>query len=183
MTKHVQLSLVDGIVPVKIVVNNDDKIEHSICAHSLLRDITIRMPPRATSLKRIWNPRNSLPDGNGFRIAPIHQCHSKFDLKLTNNHEHSEGLPRVFHLRQEFRRKAERECDFRWLVKVGFQYVPVHKKASIIRPNSNINAEHTLVENEEALENLQLMLVCHSPSHLVMQFLIRERWLCLKTLV
>lgn len=56
-----QGSLIDG------VVSRIGKDQHAIFSaeqrstHSRPREITKRMPPRATSLKRMWKPRNSEP--------------------------------------------------------------------------------------------------------------------------
>lgn len=60
-----QHPLVDRVVPA--THNNNAVSTHARrpppahATHSLLRDITMRMPPRATSRKRMWNPRNSFP--------------------------------------------------------------------------------------------------------------------------
>lgn len=60
---------------------------------------------------------------------------------VSNHEEHAIRLPGVFDLWKEVGSEAERECDFRWLIKVGL--------------------ENVLVEDEEALQDLEFMLVGH----------------------
>ena len=82
---------------------------------------------------------------------------------VADDEEHAERLLRVLDLGQEVGREAERERDLRRLVEVRL--------------------EDVLVEDEEALEHLQLVLVWHGAPDLVVQLLVGERHLGLEALV
>ena len=116
----------------------------------------------------------------------------KGTCRRTDDEEQPEWLVRVLDLRQERRREAERQGDLRRLVKVRLEDVPE------LVPNFSIQSYHVqleekavlkeksgdaLVENEEALEDLQLVLVEHRLPDLVVQLLVRERLLRLQALV
>lgn len=63
--------------------------------HSLFLEPTIRIPPRATSLNRIWNPRNSLPMQD-----PISSKQDRTEMRIpTNDNKHSKRLLRILDLR------------------------------------------------------------------------------------
>ena len=80
-----------------------------------------------------------------------------------NHHEHTKRLIWVLDVWQEPAIQAEGKRDFGWLVEVGL--------------------EDVLVEDEERLENLEVVLVRDCLPDLVVQLLVRERSLCLESLV
>jgi hypothetical protein len=55
------------------------------------------MPPRATSLKRIWKPLNSFPE----RVSVF--AKGKNYYLLTNGKEYAKGWCWIFNLRKEIR--------------------------------------------------------------------------------
>ena len=117
----------------------------------------------------------------------------KGTCRRTDDEEQPEWLVRVLDLRQERRREAEREGDLCRLVKVRLEDVPAMvpifsiqsyhvqlEEKAILKGKKNGDA---LIENEEALEDLQLVLVEHRLPNLVVQLLVRERLLRLQALV
>lgn len=83
-------------------------------AYSLFRDITMRIPPRATSRKRIWNPRKSFP------IKRVRRTDEEARwVTLTNDEEHPKWLLRVLDLGKEIGRQTEGQCHLGWLIEVG----------------------------------------------------------------
>lgn len=82
---------------------------------------------------------------------------------IANDEEHPKWRHGVFDFRQEIGREAEGQRDFRGLVKVGLQDV--------------------LVEDQEAFQHLELMLIGHCTANLVVEVGIVEGLNCLQTLV
>ena len=115
--KNVQHPLVNRVIP-------DNKSSRQIResqengTYSLFLDITIRIPPRATSRNRIWNPLKSFPT---FHISEVSR-RKQLDLgrKHTDYDKHSERLPWVLNLWQEIWGKAKGESYFCRLVEIGF---------------------------------------------------------------
>ena len=98
----------------------------------------------------------------------------------TNNEEQAERLLRVLHLREEVRCKTEGERDLRRLVEVRLEDVPAARVNMLAPTAKRIDS---LVEDQEALQHLQLVLVrCRAPD-LVVQLVVRQRLLRLQTLV
>jgi hypothetical protein len=99
---------------------------------------------------------------------------------ISDDDEHSERLIWILDLGQKFGCQAERQCDLGWLVEVRLQNVPAHMSAT---DQSKCLKKKSLVEDKEALENLQILLVQNCPSNFVIQLGIRQGLRGLKTLV
>jgi hypothetical protein len=82
---------------------------------------------------------------------------------IANNEEHPEWRHRVLDFRQEIGCEAERQRNLCGLVEVGLQDV--------------------LVEDQEAFQHLELMLVWHCAANLVVEVGVVEGLDCLQTLV
>jgi len=82
----------------------------------------MRIPPRATSRNRIWNPLKSFPTS---RILEVSTRVKESELrKHTDDEEHPKRFLWILDLWQEVWSEAEGESYFGRLVEVGFQYMP-----------------------------------------------------------
>ena len=114
--KNVQHSLVNRVIPNEKRIRQLRESQENY-TYSLFLDITIRIPPRATSRNRIWNPLNSFPTSH---ISEVSR-HKQLELgRRTNYEEHPERLLWVLDFWQEFRSKAKGESYFCRLVEIGF---------------------------------------------------------------
>jgi len=104
----------------------------------------------------------------------------------TNDDKHAIRLLRILDFRKETRSQAERQRYFGRLVEVGLQHVSGQSDRSRavnfkLRPKER--RQNRLVENKEALEDLQFVLVRDAATDFVMEFCIRQRGCVLETLV
>jgi hypothetical protein len=101
---HLQHALINRVVSKHQALADAAVAQEHQCSYSLLRERTIRIPPRATSRKRMWKPRNSLPN-QSLNVAYI--CPDDGKCSRTNDEEQSIGLGWIFHFRKKSGIKAE----------------------------------------------------------------------------
>jgi hypothetical protein len=82
---------------------------------------------------------------------------------VANDNEHAKGLPRVLDLGQEIGSQPEGQCNLGWLIEIGF--------------------EDMLIENQEALQDLEILLVGHGTADFVVKLFIGQRLDELQTLI
>ena len=115
--KNIQHPLVNRVIPDNKMFRQLRESQDSY-TYSLFLDITIRIPPRATSRNRIWNPLKSFPTS---RISEVSRRanNPSWEEKHTDYEEHPKRLLWVLNLWQEFWGKAKGESYFRRLVEIG----------------------------------------------------------------
>ena len=118
-----------------------------------------------------------LPTYTAAKVSAL--CCERISRGRTDDEEHAVRLLRVLDLGQEVGCETEGQRDLRRLVEVRLQDVPTlharHKNTS--KKKQGRCSEYVLVEDEEALEDLELVLVRHGAADLVVQLRVRERHL------
>lgn len=87
---------------------------------------------------------------------------------IANDEEHAVRLLGILDLRQELGGKPEGESNLGRLIEVGLQDMP----GKILETNDGSERENRLVEDEEALEDLELLLVGDTTTDLVVELFI-----------
>lgn len=102
---------------------------------------------------------------------------------ITNDEEHAKWLPGVLDLREEIGSKAERQGNLGGLVEVGLEDVPNTGIVLELSTRVCIATKNELVENQEALQHLEILLIGHGATNFVVEISIVQRLYSLQALI
>lgn len=157
---YVQPALIDGINPITFQAKNSNA---SHAAYSSFLDVTIRIPPRATSRKRTWNPLKSLPKNIRYPSTGIYARNRPITMNTPN------GLLGYSTSGKKSGASRKDIATFVGWYKLVFRTCLYGGYDS-----PGIQKSHALVKHKEGFKYLQVVLVWYRTKHLVVQLFISK---------